>query len=837
MGDVYRATDTALGRDVALKILRPALAADEDHMRRFAREARILATLNHPNIAAIYGLEQVSTPAGSEARVLVLELVQGETLDDRIRGSRTKEGLPLAAALDIAEQIAAALEAAHEQGIVHRDLKPANVTITDDGVVKVLDFGIASGHTTESLEATNATTIVQATCDGDVLGTPAYMSPEQARGRRVDARADIWAFGCVLFELLTGQLAFDRPTLADTIAAVLGEEPDWSRLPASTPPGIVEVLRWCLEKDPRRRLRHIADARLAERRATIASGSTPTAAPSRAREVRFRRLTDLPGTNEHAAISPDGRMVAFVAMAQKFKQIWVQLLSGGPPLQVTRDPQHHQHPRWTPDSGALIYSTPGSDGVTEGMLWEMPALGGAARPIAAAFGGADIGRSGNRVALVRIDNGTYELVTVNRDGFDPVVVAAIPDCAECLWPRWSPDETRIALHVKGIGQFAEQLRIFPAAGGEPRVVASASSLQGCAWLPDNETLLYSSSAGSTLPYPHVCNLRSVKADGTGDRQVTFGDDSLVLPDVHPTGRIIASRVRMASDIWRIPVIGSAADNVRDAVRITHQTGQVQVPSVSPDGKEIVYLSDTGGHPNLWLTATDAYDPRQLTFERDPSILIGAPLWSPASDDIVFVRVEDRPSLWLVKRDGRGLRPLVKGAVAACWSKDGRWVYFTDATHDFLAGIRKIAAAGGEPVSVRRERGAHGAVAGQSVLYFSRRSNPSSSSIEWDLCRAAPEDGAAEPIGTICGARLPLSPWFVQGVLSPDERWIALPLIDNATTNLYAVSTSGGEMRQVTDFGDRPVQITRSASWTPDGNALYVALAPAATDVILYDDLL
>ena len=263
MGEVYRARDGRLDRDVALKIVRPALAADPELMARLEREARVLATLSHPHIAAIYGIEDVPEHAdvGSGARALVLELVGGETLADRLaHAGAPAQGLPVAEAIEIASQIVSALDSAHERGIVHRDLKPANVKLTDDRIVKVLDFGLAK--TAPSADMAHSPTITSGSRDGVMLGTPAYMSPEQARGRGVDKRSDIWAFGCVLYELLTGRTAFARATIADTIGAILNDEPDWSSLPIDTPAPLRHVLQLCLTKDPRRRLRDIGDARL-----------------------------------------------------------------------------------------------------------------------------------------------------------------------------------------------------------------------------------------------------------------------------------------------------------------------------------------------------------------------------------------------------------------------------------------------------------------------------------------------------------------------------------------------------------------------------------------------
>src|SRR5215469_8330588 len=246
MGEVWRATDTKLGREVAIKILPAAFANDLERMARFEREAHVLASLNHPNIATIYGVEQGA---------IVMELVDGEDL---------KGPLPLDTALNYARQIALALEAAHEKGIVHRDLKPANIKVTPDGVVKVLDFGLAKaadGSVAQS--ATQSPTVSLATQAGVILGTAGYMAPEQARGKPVDRRADIWAFGAVFYEMLTGRRPFDGETVTDVIAAVVNREPDWSALPSSTPVHIRRLIERCLRKDARTRLRDIGEARIA----------------------------------------------------------------------------------------------------------------------------------------------------------------------------------------------------------------------------------------------------------------------------------------------------------------------------------------------------------------------------------------------------------------------------------------------------------------------------------------------------------------------------------------------------------------------------------------------
>ena len=362
MGQVYRARDTKLNRDVALKVLPDLFANDPDRLARFTREAQTLAALNHPNIAHIHGLEE--SPSG--IRALVMELVEGEDLSEVIaRGSLT-----LSDTLAVARQMADALEAAHEQRIIHRDLKPANIKVRADGTVKVLDFGLAKAMDPagDSAEAMNSPTLTaRATQMGMILGTAAYMAPEQARGRTVDHRADIWAFGVVLYEMLTGRRAFEGDDVSITLANVLKEEPRWAELPPGLPPPLHRLLRRCLEKDPKRRLSAIADARLEldepdssivgapapgvvhvkpsllSRLWPVAAGILVTAAIAAflwarigsTAELGLTRLAVLPppGADLYpdstgVSISPDGTMVAFVvgSVTRSATELWVRSL-------------------------------------------------------------------------------------------------------------------------------------------------------------------------------------------------------------------------------------------------------------------------------------------------------------------------------------------------------------------------------------------------------------------------------------------------------------------------------------------------------------------------------
>lgn len=836
MGEVYRAQDLRLGRDVAIKILPSMFTTDAERVARFDREARVLASLNHPGIAAIYGIEEADS-----VRALVLEFIDGGTLADLLIATGARRGLAPATALGLARQVAEALDAAHERGIVHRDLKPSNIGLTRAGAAKLLDFGLAKPEDADPLSsssspgATAVSTIASMT-GATVLGTLAYMSPEQIRGQRIDKRTDIWAFGCVLFEMLTGVRPFGQETPSDTIARILEREPEWSLLPADLPDGVRRVLRRTLRKDARRRLRDIADA-LDDLAAADAAGEAPAAAPAnRARSVEFHRLTDHVGMNDSPAISPDGRMVAYVASTGGRRQIWIQLLSGGVSLQVTRDDIDHSQPRWSPDSNSLLYHTESQAYGEEGMLWEVPALGGIPRPIIGALGGGDVSHDGRHVAVVRSHGGRTVLMIVSRDGDEVRVVAPVP--RGHLWrsPRWSPDDNWLAIHGRGQNVWDERLYVVSAQGGESRSVGRASFMRGAAWLPDGRRLLYSSSAGSTLPYPPTFNLHTIDLEGTTDTQITSGDTSFVEPDVHPSGRVVVSRIRSQSDIWKFPTGESPLDNTSRATPVTRQTGHVQTPSVSPDGSELVYLSDHGGHANLWVARTDGTRARQITFERDPAVAIGVPKWSPAGDLIVFVLHRAWPQLWVVRPDGRGARQIVERGVSSCWSLDGKWLYYTPNVDGETYCVEKVPSSGGPAVDVRNDGNSHAPVPGNGVLYYAAWASRERGLWDWEIRRASPDHGPSETIGRVSGARLPVSPLYVHPALSGDGRWLALGLADGATTNVWALSTQGGSWRQMTDFGDQPTVIARQVAWSPDDAYVFAAVSKNIGDIVMFDGL-
>src|SRR5262245_14611130 len=840
MGEVYRARDTRLERDVAIKVLPPAFRFDADRLARFEREARALAALNHPNIATIYGLEE-----HQGIHALVLELVEGDTLAD-IVGRVPPQPMSLAETRRIAVQIADALDAAHQRGIVHRDLKPANIKVTADGRVKLLDFGLAKAMDTAALERTasgnhtHLPTGVGDTQAGVILGTVAYMSPEQARGKPVDTRTDIWAFGCVLYEMLTRHIAFPGDTTSHTIVAILERSPDWSAVPAWTPAMVMRLLRRCLEKDPRDRLRDIGDARLdLEDAFADADSPFPSTSRSSSRHVQFQRLTDTEGLKETPAISPDGKMVAFVSLVNRVRHIFVRLLTGGAVLQLTHDEVDHRCPRWAPDSSSLIYFTPSTSEADEGTIWEISALGGWPRRIISACFAGDISHDGRRIALLQPAGSQFALVIASRDGSS---VERLTTFSYELFTflRWSPDDRSIAIQRWIHGRFSARIEVYRLDSSGSLEVGTGALPEGFAWLPDGSGFVYTSSRGSTLLYPPIFNLHAIAIGGSGERQLTFGDQSYIEPDVHASGRLVAGRMTSRSDIWKIPVGGTPIENSANAVRVTKQRGQVQVPSASPDDRHVVYISDSGGHTNLWIASTDGASTRPITFETDPAIAIGVPTWSPRGDLIAFVRSDaGQAAVWTIRPDGRGLRRLVT-AWAPCWSHDGRWLLYWRL--DVEPGVlERMPIDGGPAEFIRAGEGLNiPAIAPDGQTLFLTRVvivpgdvRLSAGSVEF--VRAHPLDAPAETLATIPSERLPMR--VPNLALSPDGQQMAVALIDGGTTNIWTLPTAGGPMRPLTDFGNRSTLFARSISWSRDGQHIYAAVAERETDIVLLAGLI
>jgi Tol biopolymer transport system component len=849
MGAVYRAYDPRLRREVAIKVLPPEVSRDPDRLQRFEREALAVARLAHPNILAIH---DIGTHEGSP--YLVTELLAGETLRARMHG----QALPVRRAVDYAMQIARGLAVAHEHGIVHRDIKPDNLFVTRDERITILDFGLARLSDPDAATDADAATL---TVQGfGPLGTAAYMSPEQARGVRADHRADLFSLGVVLYEMLSGVSPFRRGSAAETMTAIIRDEAPEFPDPSVCPPALNRVLRHCLVKDPaeryqnardlvfdleavdpeaqpsggRRPIRHryapllLAAGALAAVAGTFLVLGRPTPEPAGITGVY--RLTDFSGLEEFPAIAPDLKSIAFTARVDRTRQIFVRLMAGGTPLQITKDAADHELPRWSRDGSAIVYFSPATPGHMQGTIWEIPALGGAPRRIIDSVGGGDVGRDG-RLACFRTWEGQTELVSASADGSDVRVIARFREPVYYKFPRWSPDSTWIA-YQRGDG-VRWDIYAVPVGGGTPRQLTQDNSqIHGLSWLPDGSGIVYSSSRGSTMPYLPTLGLWELRLDGAEPRRIAPADLSYLHPDIHESGALAASRLQMHFDLWRYPIDGSPEANVKGAVRLTRQTGQVQTPTVGRSDAEIAFLSDSGGHANLWVTSPATGELRQITYERDGNVALGVPVWSPDGEWIAFVSSRGNRGLgfgvWTVRPDGGNLRNLVPRGLGVAWSPDGAWLYFTEA-----GLLYKVRATGGAARQVRQGPARNVVGSDGKTLYFVVDRTLTDGSPGFEIHAATPEDASSRVLARIAASRAPQ--WqIVNPSLSPDGTSLAMPLTDGVTTNIWTLSTATGQWRQITDFGDRPTFIARRVSWATDGRSIFAAIGEGDADIVVFE---
>lgn len=549
--------------------------------------------------------------------------------------------------------------------------------------------------------------------------------------------------------------------------------------------------------------------------------------------ARVHQLTDMVGIEEFPAISPDGKSVAYAASVDGRRQIFVRLIAGGSSLRITSDPVDHQHPRWLPDSSSLVYFSPAAPGHTQGTVWEVPALGGVSRRLIDSISGADVSADG-QLAFFRLANGQVELVTTPSDASNSRQVAQFPARRYYQYPRWSPDLQWIAF-LQG-DRVRSDVYVVPSRGGESRRLSHDHRwIAGLAWLPDSTGVLFGSSGASTLPYLPAFSLWEARLDRKQARQITSTESSYEQPDIGRTGMIAVSRMRRRSNIWKVPLDGSPAENASRAQQITQQTAQVHTPTAAPDNKAIAFLSDSGGHANLWVMNTESGELQQITHERDPGIAVGVPIWSPDGQAIAFVYSRGNPGfafgVWLVSPDGGDLRAVATRGLGPAWSTDGRWLYYADA-----GVLKKTDARGGPTVDVRSDQvrnviGAHGA----TVYYLVERPLVDGTP-EYEIRAATPEDGPSRVLARFPASRA--ADWqIVNPALSPDGNWLALPLTNIDTTNLWTLSTSSGEWRQVTDFGGRATFIARRVSWSADGRFILAAVGEGDADIVLLDHLL
>jgi Tol biopolymer transport system component len=719
MGEVYRAHDARLRRDVAIKILPQLFASDPDRLARFEREAQILAALNHPHIGAIYGLETMDgTPA------LVLELVDGDTLAERI----AKGPLPLGDALRMATQIAEALEAAHERGIVHRDLKPTNIKITSEGMVKVLDFGLAktaSGDSSGPTLTQSPTLTIGGTREGLILGTAAYMSPEQARGQLVDKRTDIWAFGCVLYEMLTGHLAFKGDTGSDTIAAILGGEPDWDQLPGATPASVRMLLRQCLEKDLKRRLRDIGDARLQidhqldsrsggfaaappEREvprpagatdATPASGrvwlpthralglivlallvlaggvglfysarsSTPVTSPS-----EYTQITNFTDSAVAPSLSADGRMVTFIRGGDSFLsrgQIYVKLLPNGESVRLTNDDHRKYAPVFTPDGSRIAYTD------VSNSHWDtrtVPVLGGLpTRLLPNASGLTWI--TDHLVLFSEIKTGLHMgIVTATEGRADSREIYIQPnENAMAHYSYASPDrQSVLVVEMTGAHAFTQPCRLVPFDGSSAgRQVGPQGACTSAAWSPDGKWMYFGATVGGSM------HLWRQKFPDGAPKQITFGpleEEGIALA---PDGRSLVTSVgTRRSAIWIHDGAGE---------RAISSEGFAMLPRLSGDGTRVFYVvvRDWWLSARGWVASSAELRSVDLTSGKSDSVLSSMSVTdygvSRDEKEVAFTTADSdgASQIWLASLDRRTPpHRIARGGDQVSFGADGYLVF-------------------------------------------------------------------------------------------------------------------------------------------------------------------
>ena len=696
MGEVYRAHDTRLKRDVAIKILPEAFALDVDRIARFDREARLLAQVNCPHIGAIYGIEETNGVRG-----IVLELIEGPTLADRLRDGV----LPVKETLDIAAQIVDALDVAHERGIVHRDLKPANIKVMPDGTVKVLDFGLAKGADGGSMRdlSLSPTMTADGTRAGVILGTAAYMSPEQARGRAVDKRTDVWAFGCVLYEMLTGRMAFDGDTVSDVIAKIIGSEPDWGALPAATPRSIRRLLPRLLDKDLKSRMRDIGDVRFELDDARLRPDVEPApprpsfriwrivalaslalagvtivvtglvdrveAPPPDVGQAIVSQLTSYDGTEASGAISPDGRSFVFVSNHGGSPDIWLRQVSGGDPVRLTSDAAVESSLAYTPDGESIFFTrTDGSDV----SIWSIGALGGQARKVLSNARAPSPAPDGQRLAWFATEpGGGFTLSVSGIDGGGPrALVRTVVAVVDVNRAAWSPDG-RLLAYTSG-GLFApSNLFVVDVDDGRVRQVTrfmrSAQGTTSQTWVPDNRHLVVSYSASSTA-LNRATDLGIIDVEtGAITRLTTNVVDSFRGPTLSTDGtRLVVTASRMQKDLWKVPNGPDPVANGRAATRLLDTALDPMWTYVTRDGRTLLFNNALVGSRNLWMMPLDgSTKPRQITSVTGDAVMHSS--LSPDGTHVAFVSsATGNSDVWVQHVDGSDLRQLTNDPAAEAW---------------------------------------------------------------------------------------------------------------------------------------------------------------------------
>ena len=734
MGIVFKARDTQLGRTVAIKILPPGSVADPDRKRRFVQEAKTASALNHPNIVTIFDIA-----AQGSTDFIVMEYVDGHTLDRVLRG----RGLSSTQVLSCAIRMADALSKAHEAGIIHRDLKPSNLMITAAGEVKILDFGVAK--LLERATPSSQTKTAAATEDGTTVGTPAYMSPEQAEGRALDGRSDIFSFGCVLYEMITGRQVFTGASRLSILAKILNEDPiPPSRYTPSIPSDLEKTILRCLRKDPARRYQTMADLKVALEDLEIeSSASARVAAPARPHS-RLRRwalvaigailaiaayfgarpwltsppdeplraipLTSLSGVVRSPALSPGGNHVAFTwtGPKQDNPDIYVQQIgTAGTALRLTTNPGNDHAPSWSPDGRSIAFLRRLPSG-TGSEVWLIPPLGGPERKVAeirsrfAVYRPVSIAWCPDSTCLVAPDSiadGTQDgLVVIAIETGEKRQVTLASATAADVDPALSPDGRSLIFRrdtTPFSGQFFRlSLKDHVVADGEPVRLTTTLVAGKPTWTADAREIVFATRGA-------LWRLDAV-AGGTPTRLPFVGQDGS-MPVVSRTSngqqRLVYVRSVSDTNIWRVDTPAAGAPAAAPPVVAIASTRADYLPAVSPEGDRVTFFSNRSGEPELWVAAPDGSNAVKLT---SLGINPGFPRWSPDGRFITFHGdPQGRPDVLMVAASGGKpavLTANIHNGAFPSFSRDGEWIYYSAAD----AGqntIWKLPVAGGAPVKV------------------------------------------------------------------------------------------------------------------------------------------
>ena len=751
MGEVYRARDTRLEREVALKVLPEDLADNEERLRRFEREAITLASLNHPNVAQVFSIDQVG-----DTCFMAMELVPGEDLAARI----SRGALPLDETLDVCRQVAEGVETAHEAGVIHRDLKPANVMITPEGKVKVLDFGLAkpAGH---GPGANSTADSVLTTEEGRLLGTPTYMAPEQARGRPIDRRVDVWAFGCVLYECLARRRAFNGESLGDVLAAVLQKEPVWSALPASTPRSVRELLVRCLRKDPRLRLRDIGDARIALEEAVEGKiGSTeerganprlvgilaaiavvgiaaailgwarsPTEGNVSPRSSRMYPITYGAEWEGTPSWSPSAERMAFTRMVNGSLDIHLKPVVGETSDPLVTGPGDEYTPRWSPDGKHIAFLSSGAPGsplclVRPGSQAEPRELIDtnvarlAINILARCLGDRPWLDNRNLIVSRALPSAQMAVFRVSVESSEVHQLSAPPVGADDLCASLSFDGETIVFERR-VGGTGELWTMDADGAGASPLLADGLDNKSPAWRPDGQHVLYRSYAGESFENVWEFDV------ATGEkRRVTNLSKNIWDFAVSPDGRLAIQ------PFWHDTFLWSLDMETRQHVELTTHVGDNFGGRFSPDGEFIAYHSNRLGDTDVWRIDVETGAETNLTSHPGPDCF---PDWSPDGSRIVFVsNREGTFDLYVMDADGGNKRRIVRETVLrgtnalnsgliARWAPDGERIAYLRADEDGT-GVWTVRADGREN-RLLLENVYHFDWLGDRMAVFSRQESP------------------------------------------------------------------------------------------------------------------